>query len=146
MPFNTNPDMVKEIEEMNKDDLMIGSSNGDEEEEVKVEDKVEEEVTDEKEEEMVGIAEEIKNIDQNLDEISQKEADFQKRVSREALNREIKVFEQLNRNVRIDISGKEFYIDDPLSAVKIFRFKDDIVIESLSDIEDQNYDIFVPST
>jgi uncharacterized protein (DUF342 family) len=104
------------------------------------------ELSEEKTKELERIKQELLRLDEKLNDLDRQEIDLQKRVSREALNREIKVINQLFRNVRIDIAGKEYYVDVPQRNIKIFRFKDDIVIESLADVEDQNYDIFVPST
>lgn len=103
-------------------------------------------LSEEKLQELERIRRELTRLQEKITELDKSEIDFQKKAAREALNREVKIFNMLFRNVRIDISGKEIYIDEPLKAVKVFRFKDDIVVESLADLEDRDYDIFVSAT
>jgi hypothetical protein len=68
--------------------------------------------------------------------MDQKELDLQKEVTSDSVSREIRIYDQVFRNVRIDIAGKEYYVDNPLKQVKIFRFKDSITVEPLAEFED----------
>ena len=88
---------------------------------------------------------EINRLNKKITELDEKELLLQKEASKERMNREIQVLENLYPNVSIDLSGLGFHTDQTLQAVKIFRFKDEIIVESLLDLYNDAYDIFVPT-
>jgi len=90
-------------------------------------------LSEEREIEIERLNQEIEKLTSKVREMDQEELDLQKKVSSETVNREISIFNQLHRNVRIDIGGKEFYVDEPQVGVKIFRFKDEIVVKAVAD-------------
>ncbi len=99
-----------------------------------------------KDKEKLFLADEIKRLEEKLAELGNKEIVLQKEASKERMNREILVFENIYPYVDIDISGQGFQTEQTMKAVKIFRFKDEIIIESLLDMTDSSYDIFVPES
>lgn len=88
---------------------------------------------------------EIERLNKKIEELSARELLLQKEASKERINREIQVEENLYPNVSVDLNGLGFHTDQTLRGVKIFRFKDEIVVESLLGMEDTAYDIFVPN-
>jgi len=98
----------------------------------------------EKQSELRHLDEEVKRLENKINEFSRQEMELQKEASKQRLNREIIILKNLYPNVDIDISGQGFMSDELLHAVKIFRFKDEIIVESLLEMEDSAYDIFVP--
>lgn len=87
---------------------------------------------------------EIKRLKSKIQDIDKQELMLQKETSRLNINREIQVSGALFPNVSIDINGTGFYTDNQLNAVKIFKFKDEIIVESLLGINNLKYDIFIP--
>jgi len=89
------------------------------------------------------IAEEISRLQDKLKEHDRLEITLQQEAAKERLAKEIKVFGVLFPSVNIDIGGISFFNDRKLEHVKILRFKDDILIESLNDMNSKSYDIYV---
>jgi len=93
-----------------------------------------------KENEISDIRTEDALLVQKKVELDKVEARLVKAARMEILKKEIIVHNNIYRNVRIDIGGKDYYTDSTLSLVRIIKIKDEIVVESLSN----KYDIFVP--
>jgi len=91
----------------------------------------------------IFLKKELNRLAKKIKELDDKELLLQKEASKERMNREIQVLENLYPNVSIDLSGLGFHTDQTLQAVKIFRFKDEIIVESLLDLNNEAYDIFV---
>ncbi len=102
-------------------------------------------LSDDKIAEKVFILGEIKRVGKKIDEYNQKEMALQKLASKERILREIVVKGTIHKNVNIDISGLGYHCDEPMHSVKFYRFKREIIIESLLDMDDSSYDIFIPS-
>ena len=91
------------------------------------------------------ISGEISRIRKKVDELNIQELDLQKSASKVRITREIIVNGILHRNVNVDISGLGYHNASAISGVKLFRFKREILMESLLDMEDGEYDIFIPN-
>ncbi len=98
----------------------------------------------EKQSEFQHLQEELKRLENKINEFSRQEMELQKEASKQRLNREIVILKNLYPNVDIDISGQGFVSDELLHSIKVFRFKDEMIVESLLEMEDSAYDIFVP--
>ena len=58
----------------------------------------------------------------------------------------LNLFENMEyKNVNIDISGLGYHCEEPMHSVKFYRFKREIIVESLLDMNDSSYDIFIPA-
>lgn len=95
--------------------------------------------------EMDFIRKEIPRVRKKIEALNNEEMVLQKNASQARITREIVVHKTLHKNVSIDISGVGYQCDDALDGVKLFRFKREIIIESLLDMESSEYDIFIPS-
>jgi len=103
-------------------------------------------LSDERAAEQVFLVAEIKRVAKKIEELNQKEFSLQKEASKERITREIEVRGTIYRNVNIDISGLGYNCDAPIQGVKFFRFKQEIIIESLLEMENNAYDIFIPTS
>ncbi len=101
-------------------------------------------LSDEKLAEIEFLNKELKRLKNRLMQLDDEEILLQKETARERMLKEIVIEENLYPNVHIEINGLGFHADELLSGVKIFRFKDEIIIESLKEISDREYDVFVP--
>ncbi len=102
-------------------------------------------LSEEKKTERDFLKKEVERLKNKIEEYHRQELNLQKEASKQRLAKEIVVYEQLYPNVDIDISGQGFVTDEILTGVKIFRFKDEIIVESLRGLDDSSYDIFVPA-
>lgn len=66
---------------------------------------------------------------------------LQKESAKERLTMEIIAEEKLYPNIHIDINGVGFHSDETLNRVRIYRLKDEIIVESLNGMENKEYDI-----
>ncbi len=103
-------------------------------------------ISEEKIAEMKFIANEIKRLKARLMQLDDEEIVLQKEAAKERMLKEVVVEGSLFPNVHIDINGLGFHSDETLRSVKIYRFKDELIVESLKGTEDLNYDIFVPGS
>ncbi len=87
---------------------------------------------------------ELKRIKNRLLQLDDEEIVLQKEAARERMLKEVVVEEKLYPNVHIEINGVGFHSDELLESVKIYLFKDELVIESLREMSDETYDIFIP--
>ena len=94
--------------------------------------------------ELVFLDGELKRLKNRLMQLDDEEIILQKEAARERLLKEIVVEGKLYPNVHIEINGLGFQADEMLQGVKIYRFKDDLIVESLKDMTDETYDIFIP--
>ena len=46
--------------------------------------------------------------------------------------------------MRVDIGGLEYYSDYEIEGVRIFKLDKEIVVESLKNQDDSEYDIYIP--
>lgn len=99
----------------------------------------------EKKEEKLFLTDEIMRLEEKVAELGQMELNLQRETSKAAINKEIKALDTLHSNVNIDIGGIGFYTDKAMQGVKIFRFKKEMLIETLLDMNSSEYDIFVPA-
>jgi len=88
---------------------------------------------------------EIKRLRSRLMQLDDEEILLQKESAKERLTMEIIAEEKLYPNIHIDINGVGFHSDETLNRVRIYRLKDEIIVESLNGMENKEYDIFVPS-
>ncbi len=88
---------------------------------------------------------EIKRISQKIESLNDQELTLQKEASKERITREIVVHGTIHKNVNIDISGLGYHCEEPMHSVKFYRFKREIIVESLLDMNDSSYDIFIPT-
>ncbi len=95
--------------------------------------------------EMNFISKEIPRVRKKIEVLNGEELTLQKNASQARITREIVVNKTLHKNVSIDISGIGYQCDTSLNGVKLFRFKREIIIESLLDMENGEYDIYIPS-
>jgi len=95
--------------------------------------------------EMNFISKEIPRVRKKIEALNKEEMTLQKNASQAKITREIVVNKTLHKNVSIDISGIGYQCDTTLNGVKLFRFKREIIIESLLDMENGEYDIYIPS-
>ncbi len=103
-------------------------------------------ISKEKISEMEFIENEVKRLKARLVQLEDEEILLQKEAAKERLQKEVIVEENLYPNVHIEINGLGFHSDETLNNVKIYRFKDQLIVESLKGLDDQNYDIFVPTS
>ncbi|HHM01423.1 MAG TPA: DUF342 domain-containing protein [Caldithrix abyssi] len=97
----------------------------------------------EKQAELEKIDGEMKELAEKLKELEREEAELQQTVSKEHMVKEVQVRDVLYRNVHIDIGGRHYTSMTDLKGVRIFRVKDEILIESLRD-KNSDYNIFIP--
>ncbi len=97
-----------------------------------------------KQDEKDHLASEINRIKQKIESIERDEMDIQKENAKQAFQREIRIFGKLFANVGIDINGSNYFTDKIYENVKLYRFKNEIIMESLLGMDDDNYDIFIP--
>lgn len=99
----------------------------------------------EKKAEQEFLSKELKRLKDRIEEYHRQELELQKEASKQRMAKEIIILNNLYPNVDIDINGQGFVTDELLTGVKIFRFKDEIIVESLRGLDDRSYDIFVPA-
>jgi len=95
--------------------------------------------------ELAYIGGELRRIKKKIESLNDEEMALQKSASKVRITREIIVNKTLHKNVNINISGLGYHCDTPLDGVKIFRFKREIIIESLLEMEHGEYDIYIPA-
>ena len=88
---------------------------------------------------------EVERLSAKVKELDEQELILLKESSKERIHREILIKNIIHPNVSIDFDGLGFHTDQSINAVKIFRFKDEIIVESLLDMDSAEYDIFVPN-
>jgi len=98
----------------------------------------------EKESEFNFLAKEAERLSVKVKELDEQELILLKESSKERIHREILIKNVIYPNVSIDFDGLGFHTDQAMTAVKIFRFKDEIIVESLLEMDSAEYDIFVP--
>ncbi len=103
-------------------------------------------ISDEKAAEIEFITNEIKRLKARLVQLDDEEILLQKEAAKERMTKEVVIEGTLYPNVHIDINGLGFHSDETLNGVKIYRFKDELIVESLKGMDDQNYDIFIPTS
>ncbi len=101
-------------------------------------------ISDEKLSELSFLQNELKRLKNRLMQLDDEEMVLQKEAARERLLKEVVVEGKLYPNVHIEINGLGFHSDELLESVKIYRFKDELIVESLKEMSDDTYDIFVP--
>lgn len=101
-------------------------------------------ISDEKLSELAFLENELKRLKNRLMQLDDEEIVLQKEAARERLLKEVVVEDKLYPNVHIEINGLGFHSDELLESVKIYRFKDELIVESLKEMSDETYDIFVP--
>ncbi len=87
---------------------------------------------------------ELKRLKNRLMQLDDEEIVLQKEAARERLLKEVVVEGKLYPNVHIEINGLGFHADETFESIKIYRFKDELLVESLKEMTDERYDIFVP--
>ncbi len=102
-------------------------------------------ISEEKVAEIEFLDREIKRLRSRLMQLDDEEILLQKESARERLAIEVVAEEKLFPNVHIDINGIGFQSDETLNRVRIYRLKDEIIVESLNGMENKDYDIFVPT-
>ncbi len=90
------------------------------------------------------IREEVQRLKIKKKDLEKYELQLQRKTSKDTILKEVVIEEALHPNVSIEINGIGFYTDEQMSAVKVSRFKNEILVESLSGMDDRTYDIFVP--
>jgi len=103
------------------------------------------ELSPEKESEVNFLKKEVERLSTKVKELDEQELVLLKESSKERIHREIIIKNTIYPNVSIDFDGLGFHTDQSMSAVKIFRFKDEIIVESLLEMDSAEYDIFVPN-
>ncbi len=102
-------------------------------------------LSDDKIAEKVFLTGEIKRVSKKIESLNEQELTLQKEASKERITREIVVHGTIYKNVNIDISGLGYHCEEPMHSVKFYRFKREIIVESLLDMNDSSYDIFIPT-
>ncbi len=97
-----------------------------------------------KEEEYEFVQKEIERLKQKMAELDKTEVSLQKQVSREIVTKELIVTGTIHAKVQVNIAGASYYFDNPVSGVRLYKFRDEIVIESLETMEHSGYNIYVP--
>ncbi len=100
----------------------------------------------EKSAELTFLEGELKRLKSRLMQLDDEEIVLQKEAARERLLKEVVIEGKLYPNVHIEINGLGFQSDELLESVKIYRFKDDLLVESLKEMSDETYDIFIPGS
>ena len=98
----------------------------------------------EKTNKMEFIRTEIDRIESRIEELNVQELELQKKASKVHFTPEIKIRGVIHKNVSIDFSGLVYHCDVLMDEVKFYRFKNEILVESLLDINHAEYDIFIP--
>ncbi len=93
--------------------------------------------------EMDKIRDEIKRLMEKRNALNEKEFELIQNNTRKRPVKEIQITGNLYRNVHIDMGGIHYSTTADLSGVRLYRLKDEIVIESL-DENSASYDVFVP--
>ncbi len=101
-------------------------------------------LSDEKTAELSAAKVEIDEKRTQLNALEKEEVDLIRRARKENLSKEIRVLDTIYKNSKIDIGELTWFAESDLSQVKIYRFKDEILVESLREIADIEYDVFVP--
>jgi uncharacterized protein (DUF342 family) len=101
------------------------------------------ELSEQKSNEKKFVTDELNRLRLKLEEHNKTEISLQQEAAKERLAKEIIVRGALFPNVHIDIGGLSFYNDKKLEGVKILRFKNDIIVESINELDHHTYDIFV---
>jgi uncharacterized protein len=101
-------------------------------------------LSDEKKSELKTIDDEIEILKNKLQKLSSEEILLQKETSKEIVQKELQIHGVMHRNVRVDIGGQEYFCDSEIENVRIFKLDKEIVLESLKDPANPEYNIFVP--
>ena len=94
--------------------------------------------------ELTYLGGELKRLKNRLMQLDDEEIVLQKEAAKERLLKEVVIEGKLYPNVHIEINGLGFQSDEMLEGVKIYRFKDELIVESLKEMTDETYDIFIP--
>jgi len=97
-----------------------------------------------KEKEIVFLQNEMNRLLQSVDELAKAETGLQQEAAKERIRKEIIVQNKLFPNVSIDIGGIGVLLDQAYEGVKVSRLKNEILFETLLDMDDSAYDIFIP--
>lgn len=97
----------------------------------------------EKQNELQFVEREIKRLAEKIKELDQTELAIQKESSKEVMEKQIYVHGALYGNVSIDIGGIGFFTDTLMQGVKIYRLKQEIIVETLAEMNSTDYDLFV---
>jgi len=100
-------------------------------------------ISPEKREEEKQIIEEIKQLREKRRQLDEQEMELIKNSEKQRVEKEIQITGALYRNVHIDMGGIHYTTMADLRAVRVYRLKDDIVMESLNE-NSRDYDVFVP--
>ena len=96
----------------------------------------------EKQDEIEFIATEMKRLNDKLSVLENEELNLQQESSRENIKKEVQIQGTLYRNVRIIIGDCEYFSDSEVKGVRIYKIKDQILIESLKGVPAD--EIYVP--
>ncbi len=97
----------------------------------------------EKTNELDNLKKEINILTEKRKELDQEEIKLQQSAVKEHLLKEVRVSGTLYRNVHIDIGGRHYTSMADLQGVRVFRVKDEILIESIRE-KNRDYNIFIP--
>ncbi len=97
-------------------------------------------LSEEKMQEGKDIQHELHRIADKLTGLKKTETELSNAAGREIVKKEVIVRDTLYHNVRIDIGGKTYTNDMPISRVSLVKIKNEIVVEML----DRKYNVFVP--
>ena len=100
-------------------------------------------LSEERKAELENIKEEMHILVEKRKELDQEEIELQQSVVKEHVSKEVRISGTLYRNVHIDIGGRHYTSMADLQGVRIFRVKDEILIESLRETH-RDYNIFIP--
>jgi len=100
-------------------------------------------LSDTKRKEHEFVDEEISRLEKKIAELGNSEYNLQRESTKETMHKQIWVHGPLHGNVSIDIGGLGFFTDELINTVKIYRLKQEVIIESLADMSSTDYDLFV---
>ncbi len=93
--------------------------------------------------ELDQIKEEMNALTEKRKELDREEMELQQSAVKEHILKEVRIDGTLYRNVHIDIGGRHYTSMADLQGVRIFRVKDEILIESIKETN-RDYNIFIP--
>ncbi len=99
-----------------------------------------------KDKEIDFLQNEKNRLQQSMEELAKTETSLQQEAAKEQIRKEIVVQKKLFPNVSIDIGGVGVVIDQVFEGVKVSRLKNEILFETLLDMDDSAYDIFIPGS
>ncbi len=102
-----------------------------------------EKLSEEKIAELNFIEREIERLKNKLNSLENDEIRIQKESSIQTLHKEIRIHGILYKNVRVDIGGAFFKSNDPLSGVRLVKYKEKITLESLKERDPLEHNIFI---